>query len=171
MPPPTSKVPTHVLNPSMVFAHREEHVISTLLGSCIAVCLWDPRLQVGGMNHFMLPLWQGRGLPTPMYGDIAIEKLIKNLGALGSRKSDLVAKVFGGANVVNYSPGLFPVGTRNILIAEETLSAHGIPIRAKEVGGNRAMKIDFNSKDGSVILRLVARPDWAPPTLPDLRRR
>lgn len=171
MVPPTPKLPTHVLNPGMLFAHHEEYVISTLLGSCIAVCLWDSRLRIGGMNHFMLPLWQGRGLPTPRYGNIAIEKLIGNLASMGSRKEDLVAKVFGGANVVNYSPGLFPVGTRNIALADEALTAHGIPILAKEVGGTRAMKIEFNTRTGTVILRLVAKGQGVPASLPDVRPR
>ncbi|HJV22627.1 MAG TPA: chemotaxis protein CheD [Holophagaceae bacterium] len=164
-------MPTHVLNPCMLSVHREEHVVSTLLGSCIAVCLWDARLGIGGMNHYMLPLWHGRGLPTPRFGNIAIEKLIQNLTALGSRKEHLVAKVFGGANVVASHAGFASIGTRNYLLAEELLEAHGIPILAKEVGGDRAMKIDFNTKDGSVILRKVARPEWAPRTLPDLRRK
>lgn len=165
------RVPTHMLNPCMLAVHKQEHVISTLLGSCIAVCLWDPRLRHGGMNHYMLPLWHGKGLPTPKFGNIAIERLIQAVGALGSRKEDLVAKVFGGAAVVNHGSGLFPIGIRNAQLAEEALAAHSIPIVAKQVGGQRAMKIDFNTREGSVILRLVARQEQVALPLPDFRSR
>jgi chemotaxis protein CheD len=166
---PHPQVPTHVLNPCMLFVPREEHVISTLLGSCVSVCLWDPRLKLGGMNHFMLPLWNGKGLPTPKFGNIATEKLIQNLLMLGCRKEDLIAKVFGGATVVGFAPGMYPVGSRNIQLAEEILDAHGIPIQASEVGGERAMKIDFNSRHGTVILRRVVKLEWTPLSLPDPR--
>jgi len=167
--PSPAGVRKHFLNPCMFFAHGEEHLVSTLLGSCASVCLWDPNLRQGGMNHFMLPLWNGRGLPTPKYGNIAIEKLINNLRALGSRKGDLVAKVFGGASILDIDRGLYAIGERNIQIAKEVLAMSGIPILASETGGTRAMKIEFNSKYGTVLLRKVASQAFTPPVLPDGR--
>ncbi|GLH71735.1 hypothetical protein GETHLI_02370 [Geothrix limicola] len=151
----------------MFFAHREEHLISTLLGSCVSVCLWDANLRCGGMNHYMLPLWNGKGLPTPKYGNIAIEKLVKHLLALGCRKGDLVAKVFGGASVIDLSQDLYSVGERNIQLAEEALKMNGIPILASEVGGTQAMKVEFNTKLGSVLVRKVVRQDWVRLPLPE----
>ena len=167
MAPTPPVVRKHFVNPCMLFVHWEEHVIATLLGSCVSVCLWDTRLGYGGINHYMLPLWNGAGLPTPKYGNIAIEKLIQNLNNLGCRKEDLIAKVFGGANVINLGREAFSVGERNIHIAKETLGRHGIPIRAIEVGGGHAMKIEFNSKTGIVIVRKVSQNSGVPSTLPE----
>jgi chemotaxis protein CheD len=127
----------HHLNPCMLLAHRNEVEITTLLGSCVSVCLWDPQQACGGMNHYMLPLWNGEGLPTPKYGNVAIEKLIERMLALGCRKEHLVAKCFGGANVIGDSTGHLLIGERNIALAEELLAIHQIPIIARDVGGLR----------------------------------
>jgi chemotaxis protein CheD len=153
----------------MFFAHREAHLVCTLLGSCVAVCLWDPNMRVGGMNHYMLPLWNGRGLPTPKYGNIAIAKLISHLVTLGCRKGNLVAKVFGGASILDFNRQIYSIGERNIDIAKEVLDLAGIPILASEVGGTRAMKIEFHSGQGTVLLRKVANQGPAPLLLPDGR--
>lgn len=157
--PSSTAVLRHHLNPCMLLAHRNEVEIITLLGSCVSVCLWDPQLACGGMNHYMLPLWNGEGLPTPKYGNVAIEKLIEKMLALGCRKEQLVAKCFGGANVIGDSTGHLQIGERNIALAEELLEIHRIPIVAREMGGLRGMKIIFNTKSGIVFAgRLIAAP-------------
>ena len=156
LPPPPGAVPRHILNPCMLLASRDEAEITTLLGSCVAVCLWDPRLGYGGMNHYMLPLWNGDGLPTPKYGNVAIEKLVEKMLAFGCKKEQLVAKCFGGANVIGDTSGRMLIGERNINLAEEVLAIHRIPIIAKDLGGTRGMKIIFNTKSGLVLAgRLV----------------
>ena len=149
----------HNLNPCMLMASRNELEIMTLLGSCVAVCLWDPRLAFGGMNHYMLPLWNGEGLPTPKYGNVAIEKLIARMLEFGCRKEQLVAKCFGGANVLGDTSGRMLIGERNIAVAEEVLGNHRIPIVARDMGGLRGMKILFNTKTGVVLAgRLASSP-------------
>jgi len=65
---------THFLYPAALFASRTPHMVTTILGSCVAICLYDPILKFGGINHYMLPLWNGQGLASPKYGNIAIEK-------------------------------------------------------------------------------------------------
>ena len=149
----------HNLNPCMLMASRNELEIMTLLGSCVAVCLWDPRLAFGGMNHYMLPLWNGEGLPTPKYGNVAIEKLIARMLEFGCRKEQLVAKCFGGANVLGDTSGRMLIGERNIAVAEEVLGNHRIPIVARDMGGLRGMKILFNTRTGVVLAgRLASSP-------------
>jgi chemotaxis protein CheD len=122
----------------------------------------------GGMNHFMLPLWNGEGLPTPKYGNIAIENLIRKMLNLGCAKERLLAKVFGGGNVLNGGSGLYPVGDRNITIAEELLLQHGIRIAASDTGGTRGRKILFNTHTGTVLMARLGTEE-APPSLPDGR--
>jgi len=148
---PNAAVMRHHLNPCMLIVHKEELEVTTILGSCVSVCLWDARLRCGGMNHYMLPLWNGDGLPTPKFGNVAIEKLIEKMIALGSRKEQLVAKCFGGASLFGYGDGHMQIGARNKVIAEELLAIHKIPILANDWGGEQGMKIIFNTHTGVVM--------------------
>lgn len=124
--------------------------VTTLLGSCVAVCLWDSKLKQGGINHYMMPFWNGEGLPSPKYGNIAIEKLIKSLTSMGSQNKDIVAKVFGGAAVLNSSETVFNIGERNIDIQERMLEQAGIKVVAKSLGGEKGRKLIFNTSTGLV---------------------
>lgn len=144
---------THYLLPGMLFAHREPHMVTTILGSCIAVCLWDPGIRIGGMNHFQLPLWNGEGLPTPKYGNIAIVQLIEKIESLGGLKSRLIAKVFGGSSMWAPVEGLTTVGERNIALCEHLLAEQRIPVAGSDVGGELGRKIIFHTETGEVLLR------------------
>lgn len=146
----------HFLLPGSIFVKREEHLVMTVLGSCISVCLWDKVRNTGGINHFMLPLWNGEGLPTPKYGDIAIELLIRKMLDLGCRKESMVAKVFGGASMIANSTGMFAIGDRNLNLAQQLLAGQGIPVVASETGGNSGRRIIFNTFSGVVFLKKTA---------------
>ena len=142
----------HYLYPGTLFAHREPHVVTTVLGSCVSVCLWDASLRVGGINHYLLPLWNGDGLPTPKYGNIAIVKLLEKVQSYGAG-SKLVAKVFGGASMWEKTEGLLAIGQRNIELAYDLLEQHRIPVVSRDVGGPAGRKIIFNTADGTVLLK------------------
>lgn len=133
----------------------EPCVLTTVLGSCISVCLFAPALRVGGMNHYMLPLWFGEGLRSPRYGDVAIPKLIECMLAHGCRKSDIVAKIFGGGAVIACNNIGQSIGERNIDLACEMLECEGIPIVAKDVGGSHGRKVVFDTAIGDVYVRKV----------------
>ncbi len=145
----------HFLHSGMIFAHRERYQVTTILGSCVSVCLWEPRLKMGGMNHYLLPLWNGEGLSSPKYGNIAIAKLIQLVLELGAKKNRLQAKVFGGASTIVSSRGLLNVGDRNIMLALETLEKEKIPVISSDVGGYYGRKIIFDTKTGSVLLKAI----------------
>jgi len=168
MEPRPDDVPKHFLNPCMIFVHRQEHLVSTVLGSCVSVCLWDPRMASGGINHYMLPLWNGEGLATPKYGNIAIDVLIRKMLELGCSKERLLAKVFGGGNVLNAGNGLFPIGDRNVAIAQDLLLQHGIRIAAADTGGTRGRKILFNTRTGVILMGKLGI-EGTQPALPDGR--
>ena len=125
----------HFLFPGTIFAEPTEYQISTVLGSCVSVCLWDHVTRRGGMNHMMLPLWNGEGLATPKYGNIAMEKLFAKVISIGCRREFLVAKIFGGANVTGTGLEVFMIGDRNITLALQMLEEFRIPVIAKDVGG------------------------------------
>lgn len=152
----------HFLYPSALYAKPTPTLISTILGSCVAVCLYDPVLSIGGMNHYMLPLWNGEGLASPRYGNIAIEKLLHKMESFGSKKHNLRAKLFGGGEVINASSNSFLIGERNIALAREVLEIEKIPIIASSVGGKLGRKIIFNTQSGEVFHKFIGtivKPD------------
>jgi len=144
---------THYLYPGAIFADPRPHLVTTVLGSCVAVCLWDPGRRLGGINHFLLPLWNGEGLPTPRYGNVAIDALLERLLALGTQRGAVQAKIFGGAAMWENPHGLLAVGERNIDLARRRLDELHIPVVASDLGGDMGRKLIFNSGDGSVLLR------------------
>lgn len=146
----------HFLLPATIFAEPQPYLVDTILGSCVAVCLFDPHLHFGGMNHYMLPLWNGNGLASPKYGNIAIEKLVEKMLRAGSVKSQLVAKIFGGANQMNTAMN---VGERNVEIAREELRRFGIPIVAESIGGTVGRKIRFDTGSGQVLMKMLNKPE------------
>ena len=148
----SAAISRHYLYPGTLFAHREPHLVTTVLGSCVSVCLWDQTARVGGINHYLLPLWNGEGLPTPKYGNIAIAKLAEKVQALGAG-SKLIAKVFGGASMWEKTDGLLAVGQRNIELAIEMLDQQRIPVISSDLGGPVGRKIIFNTGDGTVLLK------------------
>lgn len=145
----------HFLYPATLFVSNEPHQIDTVLGSCVAITLYDPFLKIGGMNHYMLPFWNGQGLASPKYGNIAIEKLLSGIMNHGSKKSNLQAKVFGGAEVLKTQSNIFNIGNNNIMIAKKTLNDLGIKIVASHIGGNNGRKIRFFSETGQVGLKTI----------------
>jgi len=151
------KPKTYYLYPSNIFASREIYYITTLLGSCVAVCLYDRRQQFGGMNHFMLPFWNGNGLASPKYGNIAIAHLVQKMENLGSNRADLVAKIFGGASVLDINTTLFNVGERNAEQAMAELNNLGVKIIASSVKGEKARKIIFNTFTGEVRQKYIEK--------------
>ncbi len=148
---------SHYLYPSALFAHPEPHLVDTILGSCVAICLYDKTKQIGGINHYMLPFWNGTGLASPKYGNIAIEKLVERMLAMGSKIDNLQAKVFGGGEVVQTQNNLFRIGERNIEIAEKVLKELKIPVTAKSVGGKQGRKIRFNTHTGEVMMKFIQK--------------
>ncbi|MDD2563557.1 MAG: chemotaxis protein CheD [Salinivirgaceae bacterium] len=149
--------PIHYLYPAAMFFSAEPHLVHTILGSCVSVCLYDKERKYGGINHYMLPFWNGQGLASPKYGNIAIEKLIDQMLRKGSRKENLIAKVFGGGEVIDTSSNLFNIGKRNIEIAEVMLKEEGIKIVASDTAGKFGRKIQFNTQTGAVLMKIIQR--------------
>jgi chemotaxis protein CheD len=123
------------LYPAATIVSSTPLMIETVLGSCFTVCLWDPFLRFSGMNHYMLPTWNGQGLASPKYGNIAIEKLIHKVEQMGSRKLNIKAKILGGADVIDRQSSIYNIGKRNIEIAINMLQNFNIEIIKKVTGG------------------------------------
>ncbi len=142
----------HFLYPGQIFVSREAITISTILGSCAAVCLWDSRRKIGGMNHYLLPEGDSDGPNRLRYGSVANAALLNELLALGSDVKDLQAKIFGGTSAYAADP-LTALGTRNVQMAEQFLRNAGISIVAKDVSGKHGRKLTFNTLDGATEVK------------------
>ncbi len=105
----------------------------------------------------MLPYWNGQGLASPKYGNIAIEKLIEKMLSFGSLKSNLKAKVFGGGEVIETNITQFHIGERNIRVAIEMLQEFNIPVVAKSLGGKLGRKIEFTTDTGEVRQKYIEK--------------
>jgi chemotaxis protein CheD len=151
----TEQMDTFYLYPAAMIVPAKPTIVHTILGSCIAVCLFDRKNNIGGINHYMLPLWNGNGLASPKYGNIAIVRLYENMIRDGAEHKQLVAKVFGGGEVLQTLNSHFNVGERNIALAHELLNKMKIAIVAESTGGQFGRKIIFNSSTGEVNQRYV----------------
>jgi len=153
----SNPIKTHYLYPAAIFADKEPHLVDTILGSCVAVCLYDPVKRIGSINHYMLPFWNGTGLASPKYGNIAIPKIIEKMTEMGSNPKNIQAKIFGGGEVVETKTNLFRIGERNIEIAINTLKEHKIAITGQSVGGKNGRKIRYNTETGVVLMKIIQK--------------
>jgi len=150
-----SHLPKHLLYPSEIYVSRTPCIVSTVLGSCVSVCLHDHVLKYGAINHYILPQWNGYDLATMKYGRISIIQILEELLKFGSQYENLTAKVFGGAEVLTGISSSFHIGKRNIEIALDTLNELRIPVLFTDVGGNKGRKIFFNTSTGEVEYEFI----------------
>lgn len=129
---------------------------ATILGSCIAACLFDPFVKVGGMNHFLLPgdTAARRSHEAEHYGAHLMEVLVNDLMHLGARRDRLQAKLFGGGRILR---GLSDIGRENAEFAEHFLVRDGIALVGTDVGGDRARRLQFWPCTGRARVMYVAR--------------
>ncbi|HHY05626.1 MAG TPA: chemotaxis protein CheD [Clostridia bacterium] len=136
-------------------------IITTGLGSCVGVCLWDPIIKIGGMVHIMLPdSKQGRNvLNRAKYADSGIELLIEELCKNGAQKSRLVAKIAGGAQMFNFPNAnkTMKIGNRNIVAVKNTLKFYKIKLLAEDIGGNYGRTIEFFTKNGQLLVKSICK--------------
>jgi chemotaxis protein CheD len=134
-------------------------VLSTILGSCVAACLWDPVAGIGGMNHFLLPgedadaRQTGGSGASVRYGVHAMELLVNGLLRKGAQRSALRAKLFGGARMIR---GLTDIGEANAAFAERFLKAEGIPIEGGSLRGTQGRRLQFWPVSGRARQSLLA---------------
>lgn len=150
--------PAMKILPGEFYATDADEVIVTVLGSCVAVCLLDPGTSVGGMNHFMLPSQPKATDADPYqaarYGVGAMELLINRMLHLGAVRSRMVAKVFGGGQVLAM---VSDVGQRNSDFIREFLRVEKIPRLAEDLGGSHPLKVYFFPATGQVLVKRIAQ--------------
>lgn len=139
-----------------LFVSARPCTVTTILGSCVSVCLWDAAAGVGGLNHFLLPQLVQNGTSSSRFGNIAIQELLSQIGNLGGLTSRLRAKVFGGASVIETAQSpRGSLGEQNVELACRMLRQEGIPIVAQDVGGTQGRKLVFQTGDGTAWVRKI----------------
>jgi chemotaxis protein CheD len=146
------------------YVSSDDEMIGTSLGSCIAVCLYDPCIKVGGMNHFMLPgkisLLETTG-HSAKYGITAINSLMDSMIKKGAIKKNIIAKLFGGGAVLAFENKKTTIPDNNIRIARVMLEMEDIPITEEDTGGKFIRKVFLDIATGKVYLKKILRSDYS----------
>lgn len=166
------------VEPGELYVTRDAEIISTVLGSCISVCLFDARLNIAGMNHYVLPKRINGGVSSAVpesarFGEDALWMLLSRVENKGALRTRLTAKVFGGASSINPNCKEGCVAADNITIARVFLYEKNIPIVFEDVGGSIGRRIYFDTSDGEVLVRRISKSAPSPAPLPkeDERRK
>jgi chemotaxis receptor (MCP) glutamine deamidase CheD len=160
MPRKSTRVAIHV---GEMHAAATPTLIRTLLGSCIATCLYDPIARVGGMNHFMLPRARGQSDDLARFGVHAMEELVFRMQNLGADRRRLRGKVFGGGHVLATPDAADSVSRQNVRFIEEFMAVEGIPVVSRDLGGRAGRIVLFATDTGKAFVRRVG-------ALPELLR-
>ncbi len=158
----------YFLKPGYVFYATESTMILTVLGSSVAVTLYDPYRSTGGMNHFIHPQVDETTAPTALYAQPATIQLIRMFKNSGSSISQLQAHIIGGATPRGSDRARNSISEQNVEIAENMLKHYNIEIAGMDIGGHWGRKIVFNSGTGEVIIAKVSKireEDWNPELL------
>lgn len=152
--------------PGEYYVTRNAEVVCTVLGSCVSACIRDARLNIGGMNHFMLPLdgsngesaWGGALSAGTRYGNVAMERLINDILKLGGRRQDLEIKLVGGGRVLSEMSN--DVGARNIDFVRRYVREEGFHVVNEDLGDVHARRVVYFPQTGRMRVRkLNATPD------------
>lgn len=142
----------HVVQGEFAIIDRPGVVLTTVLGSCVATCIWDSDASVGGMNHFLLPGDADAAGASMKYGVNAMELLINGLLRAGAARPRLQAKLFGGAHIV---ANLRDIGAQNAAFAIRFLELERIACVSQSLGGSKARRIRFwpsTGRAGQILL-------------------
>jgi len=145
--------------PGEYYVTRHEKLLVTVLGSCVAACIYDEALGIGGINHFMLPFDRQESdliHRSVRYGSHALEMLLNQLYKLGANKTSLQAKVFGGGNVLA-ATGSHEIGERNAEFLLNYLDAEGIPVVSRSLLGPWPQKVYFFPSSSRVLVKKLKR--------------
>jgi chemotaxis protein CheD len=141
----------HYLIPGKIFAAAQPFAISTIVGSSVALCLWDSGRRIGGANHFMLPEGPEESETATRYANVANPTLLQRMLELGAERKTLEARIFGGSQpTVTFGNTGDSVGDRNVQAVTTFLNMNGIRLIQNEVGGTHGRKLVFHTDDGRV---------------------
>jgi chemotaxis protein CheD len=134
---------------------QEPAQLETVLGSCVAVCLWDRASRIGAINHYLLPHEQANAPRSTVYGATSIGRLVGEMIRAGADIYTMEAQIYGGGSVIEGLDDLFGIGQENVRIARRTLEEYGIPVVQEQVFGREGIRVVFRTATGeAAVLRL-----------------
>lgn len=145
-----------VVQGDFAVSSQSDVVMSTVLGSCVAVCMFDRKAGVGGMNHFLLAGSDAVASNDLKYGVNAMELLINKILQSGGDRQRLQAKLFGGASMTEHSA---KIGKSNARFAMDFLAGEGIPCLSQSLGGTQARRVQFTPSTGAARQMQIAGPN------------
>ena len=142
-----------------IYVTKSPYLIKTVVGSCIALCIWDHWHRIGGMGHIMLPESNGdMNAPAGKYADTAVKSLISTMVNEGSSIKSMQATCVGGATMFqNHSHQFEPVGKKNYRIVKKELTNFGIPIVTEAIGGTVGRKVAMNCTSGAITISMLLK--------------
>lgn len=144
------------LFPGQIFTSAEPALVTAILGSCVAVCIWDADTGIGGINHFLLPVNPMRRGADARYGNTAMERLLEAVVERGASTRRLVAKIVGGASVLDGVSGTRrSIGEQNVAVAREFLQQLDITIAGQRTGGRHARMLLFHTGNGVAFVKEI----------------
>jgi chemotaxis protein CheD len=163
---PGPRLPQLNLQPGELLVTQEPQWVITLLGSCVAVTMFNARVQLAAICHAMLPKPRDNNVPGPGPNDIvryvshAIPAMAERFAQLGLQPDEVEVKMFGGGNVIDLGGDPHKdrsIGDANVALARKLLHSARFQIQGESVGGNRGCKILFNTQNGQVLHKLLSR--------------
>lgn len=153
--------PSYFLEPGYVYVSRRPVTIRAVVGSCVAVCLWDHAVAMGGMSHFVRPWAHDPNDATPRFGNAALSALVRMLEELGAKRHSMSAQILGGASPPGHDE--IPLGRQNVEAAREMMRRRDIPIVGEDVEGKVGRKLAFDTGTGQLAVLKVQQlreTDW-----------
>ncbi|MCX8065353.1 MAG: chemotaxis protein CheD [Candidatus Hydrogenedentes bacterium] len=157
------KLPEFFLEPGYIYFSKSPLNLYAVLGSCVAVCIWDKNLKIGGMCHFLYPRVPSKEKRTSKYGDVAVLGLIKMMENSGAKRESMLAQIVGGASPPFIKNDNNSLGKENAEVARSILNKKGITIASEDTGGSMGRKIVFNTYTGHLMVLKVykiRKDDW-----------
>jgi len=142
----------HVIQGETRISDTAGEVLSTILGSCVAACMHDPRLRIGGINHFLLPGNDPRAAANVRYGAHAMEELVNGLIRRGASRDRIQVQLFGGATIV---ANLGDIGSANGSFARTYVREEGLSLVGEDLGGSQGRRLRFDPITGKAQVQAM----------------
>ncbi len=162
------KIPIVYLKPGEMYITEKPTLVSTVLGSCVSVTMFNPRLKIGAICHGLLPTYKAKLscrslMEEYKYVNSSIDNMVKKYKGYGVCSRELEVKIFGGSEMMHAKPDVVPIvsiGIQNVQAAIHTIKSNGLSSIATNVGGASGRKLYFNTQTGDVFMKLLGNKEY-----------
>jgi chemotaxis protein CheD len=163
--PNPDNLPVFYLHPGEVFFSKKPFLVSTVLGSCLSITMFDYNTKLGAISHCQLPICSGANhrcvncFEPYKFVKCTVKQMIKKFEENRVRRSDLEVKIFGGADVLSIESVSYnnSIGQQNIVAAQMAILDNELNLVAVDVGGCEGRQINFTTNNGEIFLHRIKR--------------